>query len=72
MGNLTITNKNVDIAIPITTIKTRENNTDTTITPTVNHELIFNPIAFDGDANHLIQNSGDYLILDCGNSTTTI
>ena len=69
-NSLTVTNKSVDVIIPITTIKSRENNVDTTITPT-NHAITFNPIAFDGDVKHLTQ-SDTILIFNCGNATNEL
>ena len=69
-NSLTVTNKSVDVTIPITTIKSRENNVDTTITPT-NYTITFNPIAFDGDVKHLTQ-SDTILIFNCGNATNEL
>lgn len=69
-AHATITNKTAEITVPITTIKSRENNVDTTITPT-NYTVTFNPIAFDGDVKHLTQ-SDTILVINCGNATNEL
>ena len=69
---LTITNKGVNVTIPLTTINSKDRNgTLTEVTPT-NNAIDFSDIAFDGDPNKLYQKSGDYLIFDCGSSTQVI
>lgn len=69
---LTITNKGVNVTIPLTTINSKDRNGNLTeVTPT-NNAIDFSDIAFDGDPNKLYQKSGDYLIFDCGSSTQVI
>lgn len=69
---LTISNKGVNVTIPLTTINSKnKNDIVTEVTPT-NNAITFSDIAFDGDPNKLYQKSGDYLIFDCGSSTQVI
>jgi len=69
---LTITNKEVDVDIPIMAIKSNETTGVVTKTPDANRAITFNPIAFTGDAINLTQTLGDYLIFDCGTASSLI
>ena len=66
---LTITNKAVDVDIPIMSIKSNETSGVVTKTPDANRAITFDPIAFDGEVKHLKQTDTTYLVLDCGNAT---
>lgn len=71
-SELTITNKGVNVLIPITTVKsTDKNGTATAVTPT-NNTISFNEIAFNGEVRNLKQTDNTILLFDCGSATEVI
>ena len=65
----TITNKEVDITIPVLKMQPKAGGTATNKEPdSSDHSITFAAIAFDGSTNNLVQGAGDYLILDCGDA----
>lgn len=71
-SQLTITNKGVDIPIPITTVKSiAVDGTETTISP-INNTLSFDEIAFNGEVRNLKQTDNTILLFNCGSATEVI
>lgn len=71
---LTITNKTVNVEVPLLKIKERSALnvvTDVTIDST-DKSVTLAAIAFNGNTNNLTQTSGDYLVLNCGNATNEL
>lgn len=69
---LTITNKGINVTIPLTTINSKDKDGNLTEITPVNNSINLSDIVLDGDPNKLYQKTGDYLIFDCGSSTQVI
>ena len=71
---LTITNKSVNVEVPILKIKQKSTTgTDTDVTPNANDKSItLAAIAFDGEVRNLKQTDSTYLVFNCGNATTEL
>jgi len=69
---LTISNKGVNVLIPITTINSVDKTgAITEVTPT-NNAINFNEIAFNGEVRNLKQTDNTILIFNCGSATEII
>lgn len=71
---LTVTNKSVNVEVPILKIKQKSTTgTDTDVTPDANDKSItLAAIAFDGEVRNLKQTDSTYLVFNCGNATTEL
>lgn len=69
---LTITNKGVNVLIPITTVNSVDRSgTSTAVTPT-NGAITFNEIAFNGEVRNLKQTDDTILVFNCGTATQVL
>lgn len=73
---LTVTNKSVNVEVPILKIKKNANynNTSTTtdVSPAADKSITLDEIAFNGEVRNLKQTDNTILIFNCGTSTTVI